>query len=230
MGSSKSRNKLACFYFYVGNIGTRHCSSLKNIFVALVVKADTLKKHCLDEIVSPLFQQFQTEGIIVENHTSRIYGSIATISADNLGAHQIAGLRRCFSSGRICRFCMCVYTDLRDKCAESDFMSRIATSHKQHVEAVTKDETLAASYGVVQDCAFHVLTGFSAVTAFPPDLMHDCLKGVLPQFLQYLFRHLHNKAICSFSFVNEHLKKFKFGQSDQKNKPRPLPGTVVMPN
>ena len=206
------------------NIGTRHCSNLKNIFVALVVKADTLKKHCLDEIVSPLLkdiQQFQTEGIIVENHTSRIYGSIATISADNLGAHQITGLRRCFSSGRICRFCMCVYTDLRDKCSEYDFMLRTATSHKLHAEDVTKDETLAASYGVVRNYAFDVLSGFSAVTAFPPDLMHDCLEGVLPQFLQYLFRHVHNKAICSFAFINEHLKKFKFGQSDQKKKPRP---------
>ena len=66
LGSFKSKNKLACFYFFVGNIGLNYYSSLRNIFLALVVKTDTLKKHCLSKIVAPLvkdLQKFQTEGV-----------------------------------------------------------------------------------------------------------------------------------------------------------------------
>ena len=69
LGSSKSKNKLACFYFFVGNIGPNYYSSLRNIFLVLV-KTDTLKKHCLSKIVASLvkdLQKFQTEGISIDN-------------------------------------------------------------------------------------------------------------------------------------------------------------------
>ena len=71
MGSSKSENKLACFYFFVGNIGPNYYSSLRNIFLVLV-KTDILKKHCLSKIVASLvkdLQKFQTEGISIDNQT-----------------------------------------------------------------------------------------------------------------------------------------------------------------
>ena len=236
LGSSKSKNKLACFYFFVGNIGPNYYSSLRNIFLALV-KTDTLKKHCLSKIVASLvkdFQKFQTEGISIDNQTclmgnnNYIFGSISTISADNLGAHYLGGFQRRFSSGRIYRFRMCTYNDLINKCTEAKFMLRTAAAHEFHVQAVSNDESLVPLYGVVKSSRFDVISGFSPVTAFPADIMHDCLKGVLPQFLHSLFRHLQNNGIYSFALINQRLKNFKFGATDKRNKPRPLPGNVIL--
>ena len=236
LGSSKSKNKLACFYFFVGNIGPNYYSSLRNIFLVLV-KTDTLKKHCLSKIVAPLvkdLQKFQTEGISIDNQTclmgnnNYIFGSIATISADNLGAHYLGGFRRCFSSGRIYRFCMCTYNDLINNCTEAEFMLRTAAAHEFHIQAVSNDESLVPSYRVVKSSHFDVISGFLPVTAFPANIMHDCLEGVLPQFLHSLFRHLQNNRIYSFALINQRLKNFKFGATDKRNKPRPLPGNVIL--
>ena len=81
---------------------------------------------------------------------------------------------------------------------------------------------------MVKSRPFDVISGFSPVTAFPADIMHDCLEGVLPQFLHSLFRHLQNNGICSFALINQRLKNFKFGATDKRNKPRPLPGNVIL--
>ena len=39
LGSSNSKNKLTCIYYVIGNIGSRHYSSLENILLAMVVKS-----------------------------------------------------------------------------------------------------------------------------------------------------------------------------------------------
>ena len=44
----------------------------------------------------------------------KLTGDIATISADNLGSHQIGGFREVFNSDRICRNCMVLSSKLRN--------------------------------------------------------------------------------------------------------------------
>ena len=109
----------------------KHIFSFGSIVLVVALVVDTLKKHCLSKIVAPLvkdLQKFQTENISIDNQTclmgnnNYIFGSIATISAGNVGAHYLGGFPRCFSSGRICRFCMCTYNDLINKCTEAEFM------------------------------------------------------------------------------------------------------------
>ena len=128
-------------------------------------------------MVAPLvkdLQKFQTEGISIDNQTCLMgnnyymyrFGSIATISADNLGAHYLGEFRRCFSSGRIYRFCMCTYNDLINKCTEAKFMLRTAAAHEFHVQAVSNDESLVPSYGVVKSSPFDVISGFLPMKLF----------------------------------------------------------------
>ena len=81
---------------------------------------------------------------------------------------------------------------------------------------------------MIKSSPFDVISGFSPVTAFPVDIMHHCLEGVLLQFLHSLFRHLQNNEICSFALINQRLKNFKFGATDKINKPRPLPGNIIL--
>ena len=159
----------------------------------------------------------------------KIFGNIATVSADNLGAHDLGGFRKClcFNSGRICRYCMCMYNDLLIKHNESKFRLRTPLMHELHLQAIKQDRSLIRAYGVVSKCNLSDLIGFSPATAFPPDIMHDCLEGVIPVFLHYLFNDLAQNNICIFTIINEKFKKFHFGVCEVRNKPRCLSGNVV---
>ena len=86
-----------------------------------------MKKYGYEIIFQPLlidFKMLENEGVIVtlpSGIKKRYTGSIFTISADNLGSHDIGGFRRCFSSGKICRICLCDYRDMVAKSNESMF-------------------------------------------------------------------------------------------------------------
>ena len=104
----------------MGNIGTRNLSSLRNISLLLVIEAKKLKKHGYQKVLDPLIadvKSLETDGIVIYDiHNGKdcqVFGTIATVSADNLGAHDLGGFRKCFSSGRICRYCMCLYDELK---------------------------------------------------------------------------------------------------------------------
>ena len=136
MGSSKSKNKLMCVYYVVGNVGSKFCSSLNNILLAMVLKSSAIQRHGCKAILSPLIndlkelQDHGTTPTITRNdgktESIHFYGTVASISADNLAAHNIGGFCRCFSNGLICRFCMCSYADLRTKRKEHEFTIRTA--------------------------------------------------------------------------------------------------------
>ena len=86
--------------------------------------------------------------------------TVASISADNLAAHNIGGFRRCFSNGFICRFCMCSYADLRTKGKEHEFTIRTAITSQSTCCGCSSDSSLINLYGVRESCPFSALKGF----------------------------------------------------------------------
>ena len=68
-------------------------------------------------------------------------------------------------------------------------------------------------YGVAKDCAFAVAAGFSAVESLPPDIMHDCLEGVILYFMQYFFVSVAATGACSISSMNCRIRSFAYGFS-----------------
>ena len=120
-----------------------------------------------------------------------------------------------------------MYNDLLIKHNESKFRLRTPLLHELHLQAIEQNHSLIRAYGVVSKCSLSDLVRFSPVTAFLPDIMHDCLEGVIPVFLHYLFNDLAQNNICTFTIVNEIFKKFHFGVCEVCNKPRCLPGNVV---
>ena len=136
----------------------------------------------------------ETDGItiheIYNSKDRQVCEIIATVSADNLGAHDLGGFRKCFSSGRICRHCMCAYDELKHKYEESDFVQRTPSNYAKQLQSIQADASLSSVYGIASDCPLNQLAGFSAITSFPPDLMHDCYEGIIPNFMQFLMRTL----------------------------------------
>ena len=202
--TSKGKNKLTCFYFVFGNIINRHISSLRNIFLTLIAKSSTIKQYGFLAVLAPLIADIKLLeknglSIDIEGQTKQIFGTIRTVSADNLEAYDLGGFRKYFNSGRICRYCMCMYNDLLIKHNESKFRLRTPLMHELHLQAIEQDRSLIRAYGVVSKCSLSDLVGFSPATAFPPDIMHDCLEGVIPVFLHYLFNDLAQNNLCTFT-------------------------------
>ena len=57
-----------------------------------------------------------------------------------------------------------------------------------------------------ESCPFSALKGFNPVISIPPDIMHDCLKGIVPMVLKMVFVSLANNV--SISFINAKIKEF----------------------
>lgn len=144
------------------------------------------------------------------------------MSADNLSAHALAGFSCSFSSGRVCRYCLCHYKDLSLRTQEDDCVLRTPETHNYHLQCVAEDPTTKSLYGVTGPCAFSELPNFSVTNAFPPDVMHDFLEGVVPHVLKLVLKALHNEKVVSVQEVSNALAHFPFGQNDSSHKPRPM--------
>ena len=99
LGTSKGKNKLTCFYFVLGNIGNCHISSLRNIFLTLIAKSSTIKQYEFSTVLDPLIADIELLernglSIDIEGQIKKTFGIIATVSADNLGAHDLGGFRK----------------------------------------------------------------------------------------------------------------------------------------
>ena len=60
LGSSRTKHKVTAFYFYVGNVGLKHTSSLQNIFLALTVESRILKTHRYSVVLKPMIDDIKT--------------------------------------------------------------------------------------------------------------------------------------------------------------------------
>ena len=106
LGDVANIYKLGMFYFSILNLTRKHNSRLNNIWVVATSYASDLKKYGINRVLDRIMidiKQLETTGIKVNNET--YFASIAQVSGDNLGIHQMFGLKCCFSSTSICHLC-----------------------------------------------------------------------------------------------------------------------------
>ena len=202
LGSKKMVHKICAFYFFVGNIEVKHRSTLSNIHLALLCKYSVVKKYGYKRILEPLINDInilENEGIIldIEGINRHLYGSVMTMSGDNLSSHAIGGFSMSFSSGRVCRHCMISHISLSNASSENDVIIRTRTNHQYHVRSIKKDADLKAVYGVKDECALTGLAYFDAISGLPPDAMHDILEGLMVVNIQVTVR-----GLCKSKVIN----------------------------
>ncbi|CAF4481298.1 unnamed protein product, partial [Rotaria magnacalcarata] len=61
------------------------------------------------DVLANDLNNLQNEGITIACPSSRIYLDFSTVSADNLGANEVGGFQKTFSSGSFCRHCLITY-------------------------------------------------------------------------------------------------------------------------
>ncbi|XP_049328494.1 uncharacterized protein LOC125787802 isoform X1 [Astyanax mexicanus] len=224
LGSKRSKYKMCAFYYSVGNVSTRYRSKLSHIHLALLVRCSHLKECGLDVILQPVvddLKKLSTEGFVlnVNGHECRINAALATFSCDNLSAHMIGGFTMSFNSGRICRYCMASYSEMKQKFREESFVLRTAEVHRYHLECVENDPASAALYGVHGTCKFDMLDYFDVTSCLPPDIMHDLLEGVLPLVMKLVICEAHKQKHITIQEINNELKSMTIGKNDRANKP-----------
>lgn len=123
---------------------------------------------------------------------------------------------------------MCHYEDLSKIISEGDCILRTKTVHAYHLQCVEDDPHCRSVYGVTGPCAFNKLSYFDTTNAFPPDVMHDFLEGVIPLDLKSVLKALHNDKTVTIQKVNDNIKNFSFGQNDCTSKPALIPEKVAL--
>ena len=225
LGSSRSIYKLTCFYFLLGNIETKFWSCLRNIHPLLIVQSSVMKKYGYDIILRPLLEDLkilEEQGLTITSSggsETTYFGSLFSVSADNLGAHDIGGFRRCFSNGKICRFCLCSYPDIFQKDHESFFEMRNKKTHNRHIQNVLNDPRHSSETGVRTKACFSLISAYDAVMSLPSDVMHDMLEGIIPVVMKFVLEFLINQNLMTKSDFRHALQSFLFGRNDGKNKP-----------
>ena len=226
IGMAKGIHKVTGFYFIVGNVEKKYLSNLNNMFLLCLSLSSDVALYGYSAVLQPFindlikFESIGLEVVLPDNTTQVFYGGLATISGDNLGSNDIGGFRKCWSSGKFCRFCLIDYSDLKTKYSEQQLVIRTPEMHRFHVNSVIIDNTLQSAYGVNGGCCFDTLQYFNSVNYFPSDLMHDFLcNGVLPAVINEITGQLHKERIISDDHFRSLLQAYRFPTHDKKNVP-----------
>ncbi|XP_035989246.1 uncharacterized protein LOC110368027 isoform X1 [Fundulus heteroclitus] len=227
LGSKRNKHKLCAFYYSVGNLDKRHRSQQRHIHLALLVRYSFVKQFGLNVILKPLLdlEKLATIGFTLKmNDTEHtVSAALATVSGDNLSSHMMGGFTMSFNSGRICRYCMATYDDIKHLFQEDSFVLRTSEVHQCHLARIQQKPDDKATYGVNSSSPFDTLRYFDVTKSLPPDIMHDLLEGVIPLVMKLVICKAQTEKHITIKEINEELQKICIGQNDKANKPVLLP-------
>jgi hypothetical protein len=157
-------------------------------------------------------------------------GAISFVAGDNKTQHEIGGFRGCFSSDRICRFCMADYSQLDSLMSERDCILRTPEVHARHLQYVRQDASQVALYGVTGPSCFEGLHVPLMNDMYAPDVLHDILEGVVTSHLYLLIKQLHTSKVVKLADIIKDTSSFRYGRNDRRNKPRDISPKLLRKN
>ncbi len=230
LGTSRKKHKVCAVYWVISNLPAQYRSSVQSIYLACLSNSNDVKKYGYDAIFQPLIRDIQVleeEGLYVQKLGTSVKGSVLYVSADNLGAHSLAGFQESFNVDKFCRFCLASRKDIDlHEVREGVFPLRTIESHKQTLEEL-KTNSLVSLDGVKRDCVLDNLNYFHTIQGFPPDFMHDLFEGIVPKELSLCIKSLISKRYFTLDELNAVIKSFPFKFTDKTNKPQQISKTFV---
>jgi hypothetical protein len=216
-GKTKT-HKMTGFYFTFGNIPFWNRSKCEPLQVAIYILEQDLLKFGYSAVLQPLIDDLQKleQGVMVEGFNAPIKAGLALWIADNLGAHEFAGLSKSFSSGYICRFCTKMYRELKEGNVQP---CKILDPHT-YDEALTEGTGM---FGVQKPCPLNVLSSFHCAGQCPPCYAHDILEGVASYDLHaYIKILITAKKSFTLDQLNRVQKTFDYTKYNKKDVPPPI--------
>jgi len=202
IGSKRGKHKVFAVYFLLGNLDQKYWSELKFIHLCMLMRYANIFTALIDEL-----KMLSTEGfeVTVDGQVHKFHAALATVSADNLSAHSVAGFQRHFNQGRICRYCMANYDEIGTCFSGDKFCLRTRTVHEYHLAALQAHTNNGSVYGVLHRCPFLDLSYFDVTQSFVPDLMHDLLEGIIPNLVQKVISKGLRDGIITIESLNSNL-------------------------
>lgn len=225
LGTSKKKHKVCGIYWVLSNIPLKFRSTLSSIYLAILCKTVHLKQYGYGKVLEPLIrdlEHLETIGVFVQGLGSYVKGTVLYVSADNLGAHSLAGYQESFNVEKCCRFCLASRADIQ----KYDVRSGTFTLRTPHLydEAVNVLKTTDASCvdGLKRDCPLRRLAHFHHAKGFPPDFLHDLFEGIVPVELCMCLSDLIAKKYFTLNDLNERIGSFPFQFNDKTNRPQAI--------
>lgn len=228
LGTSRKKHKITAVYWVLGDVPATLRSTLSSIFLAILCRADDIKRYGYPKVLEPLLRDLKVledEGISVPCLDKNLKGTAFCVVADNLGAHSIGGFVESFSASHYCRFCTAERSEIQNHAVNTGlFPLRTKHGHSLHVENALNDSTQGHCFGVKSQCAISDRLGFfHAISGYPPDVMHDLLEGIVPLELALCLNLLIKKKFFSLEELNHSIREFPYKWSDKTNCPQAVP-------
>ena len=228
-GKSK-KHKLLGVYFSVEN-GQPSLRS-EEVYLAMLCNESLIKEHGLGALLEPLVRDLKLLSTFGLRHTDlsadeRLRVVIRCVCGDNLGVHQLADFQESFSKGKHpCRYCRAVNEEFHTKLSVAQLSLRTTEEYEAQIRALEEcdfDGELCKSFGIKGKCPLSQIKGFDVVNAFPPDIAHDLLEGVMPDMLCRLLTYLIVQIkLITVGSLNCVLRSFGYSRPDRRNKPSPV--------
>ena len=213
LGSKAGINKLTMYYFQLLNI--ENSSSLSNIHLVLIAYSSDVKSFGHSAVLRPFIEDLKSleQGMDASNQngSTKVFGSVVHLAADNLAANESQGFVASFSATYFCRFCTMAAQQTHRATVQDRALLRTTKTHIEHVDRSRVDPTTVSKTGVRSECVFEELVHFSPVDSFTPDLMHDVFHGVATRELSLLLTHCITSQTLSLSQINGIIQSFYYG-------------------
>ena len=207
------------------NLPIRLRSTLSSIYLTALCKTVHIKQYGSSKVLEPLIrdiEHLEVTGVFVKRLGSCIKGTVVYVSADNLGAHSLAGYQESFNVEKFCRFCLASLKDIQQHDVRSGAF--ILRTPELFDEAINVLNTIDASCvdGLKRVCPLSRLAHFHPAKGFPPDFLHDVLEGIVPVELCLCISDLIAKKYFTLNDLNDRIASFPFQFSDKTNRPQTL--------
>lgn len=203
----------------------RYRSSVQSIYLACLCHSNDVKKYGYGAILEPLIKDLEVleqQGLYVQKLGTTVRGTVLYVSADNLGAHSLAGFHESFNVDKFCRFCLASRQAIDiHEVKERVFPLRTVEVHKQDLLELNRQQLVSVN-GVKRDCVLDRLSYFHTIQGFPPDFMHDLFEGIVPWELSLCIKSLISKQYFTIDELNSIIESFPFKFTDKTNRPHPI--------
>lgn len=239
LGSKAGAHKLGAIYFTIENLPLIFNTCLQHIHLVALFYVSDLKTYSilgdsitLNDVLKPIvndIQTLETEGIQIENLDEKIFGTITSLSHDNLAANTLHGMIESFQGHFYCRMCLTCKTDIQNIYSDRNVIYRTSELYEEHSQLTSADHN---TYGIKHRSILNDLNYFKLCDSMSVDIMHDILEGAVPYELKLFFNYLiRDVKVISLNSLNERLHLYDFGTLNMCNKPSPLnldkPGHLI---
>ena len=134
------------YYFQLLNI--ENSSSLSNIHLALIAYSSDVKRFGHAAILKPFIEDLkileQGMDIPVVNGSTKVFGTVVHLAADNLAANESQGFVASFSANYFCRFCTMPARQTHQATMQDRALLRSARTQIEHIDMAKTDPAAAS--------------------------------------------------------------------------------------